>query len=91
MSGWRPMSDNAFPWPHQDVLIAAFHEDEPAIVDVFRCRCAEHGAYFIKGGGMLSIIEEGWIPFAFRDDDTPGRDDAALPPMWTDYLTGQIA
>lgn len=84
---WHPMSDNSFPWKHKDVIIAAFDKDNPSIVQVFRCKCAEHGAYFAKDGGMTSIHEDGWIPFAFRDDDTPVRDDAKYPPLLTDYLT----
>jgi len=84
---WRPMSENSFPWPHKDVLILAFDKDNETLIDIFRCRCAEHGAYFPKDGGMLSIIECGWIPFAFCDDDIPERDDAKYPPMRSDYLT----
>ena len=72
------------------MIILAFDKDEPNVIQVFRCVCAEHGAYFPKDGGMLSIIEQGWVPFAFCDDDTPSRDDVKFPPMFEDYLTAQI-
>jgi hypothetical protein len=87
MSEWKPMSANPFPWDHEDVIVMAFARDEPSVVEIFRCTCAEHGAYFPKDGGLLSIIEQGWVPYAWRDDDAPPRDDARYPPMWTDYLT----
>lgn len=87
--GWRPMTDNPFPWEHTDVIVAAFYKpDLPKfLTQVFRCKCAEHGAYFSKDTSFVSLNEEGWIPFAWRIDDVPARDDAKLPPMWTDYLT----
>ncbi len=87
MMTWRPMTDNSFPWSHKDVILVAFDKDNHNTVQVFRCTCAEHGAYFEKDAGMLSIIEQGWIPFAWQDDNTPTRDDEKFPPMWTDYLT----
>lgn len=87
MADWQPMSANPFPWKHADVILACYDQDNRATVVVFRCTCAEHGAYFVKGGGMLSVIEKGWIPFAWREDDTPTPDDKKFPPMLTDYLT----
>lgn len=84
---WKPMSDNQFPWPHKRVIIAAFNKDCPTEIELIRCHCAEHGAYFPENTTMLSIIEQGWIPYAFKDDDTPARNDETFPPMWTDYLT----
>ena len=84
---WRPMTEHAFPWDHEDLIIAAFASDDDSSVEVFRCVCAEHGALFPKGGGMLSIIELGWVPFAFCVGDVPERDDVAFPPLRTDYLT----
>ena len=88
MTDWRPMTDNSFPWDHSDVIVVAFAKDDPSEIDVFRCKCAEHGAFFSKTSQFLSINEEGWIPFAWCPDDTPDRDDAKFPPIWTDYLTG---
>lgn len=84
---WKPMSENPYPWDHKDVLIVAFDKDAPETRETFRCTCAEHGAYFPKDGFMLSLIEQGWIPFAWCDDDTPERDDVKFPPMMYDYLT----
>lgn len=88
---WRPMSEHVFPWSHRCVLVMAFgKDDDPANSDgleILRCRVAEHGAMFQVNGGMLSIHEEGWIPFAWRLDDCPARDDAKWPPLWSDYLT----
>lgn len=87
VSDWRPMSENAFPWAHKDVILVAFDENDPDAIEIFRARCAEHGAYFQKNGGMLSLHEEGWIPFAWRPDDAPPRDNEKFPPLLTDYLT----
>lgn len=83
---WMPMADNVFPWPYREVLVAAFAKDDPAVTEIFQCRCGEHGAYFARGN-MCSLIESGWIPFAFCDDKVPDRQDPAFPPMWHDYLT----
>lgn len=86
MAEWHQMTKNQFPWEHNNVILACFDKDDPNIIEIFRCTCAEHGAYFDKNGGMLSIHEEGWIPFAFRDDDIPNRDDKLFPPLTSDYL-----
>lgn len=83
---WRPIPERAAPWPHDKIIVAAFSKDDPNATDVFRVRVGEHGALF-PYGQMLSLHEDGWIPFAWRIDDTPERDDARLPPLWTDYLT----
>lgn len=88
---WRPMSEHQFPWPHRDLIVLAFAYNDSNERDVFRCKCAEHGALFIKSSGFLSIIEEGYIPYAWKLDDTPERDDEKLPPMWTDYLTADLS
>lgn len=87
MSDWKPMTENGFPYPHRRVLIAAFYEIEPEVIEIFRCRTIEHGAYIQTNSTMVSLNEEGWIPFAFREDDIPPRNDEILPPMWKDYLT----
>ena len=87
MSAWHSMTEHVFPWEYKDLFVAAFYKDEPNEVAVMRCICAEHGALFPKDDGMLSIIEHGWIPFAWREDDTPARDEKKFPPLWTDYLT----
>lgn len=84
---WRPMIEHVFPWNVRDVIVAAFYKDEPEEVDIFRCHVAEHGALFLRDGGMLSLHEHGWVPYAWHEDDTPARDDAKWPPFKTDYLT----
>jgi hypothetical protein len=81
------MTEHIFPWQHRDLMVAAFYHEEPETLDVFRCICAEHGALFMRAGGMLSIHEEGWRPFAWKVDDTPNRDDSKWPPLLHDYLT----
>lgn len=83
---WRPMTEHIFPWNVRDVIVIAVHPDgtERAI---FRCTVAEHGALFEKGGGMISLHEMGWVPYAWQEDNTPARDDAKWPPMLSDYLT----
>ena len=86
MNPWRPMTEHVFPWEHRDLIIAVF-DAKSNEVDILLCICAEHGALFRVDGGMLSIHEEGWIPFAWRIADMPQRDDNKFPPLWTDYLT----
>jgi hypothetical protein len=81
------MTEHAFPWSVKRVIVAAFAKDDPSDIDIHRCRVGEHGALFFEDG-LLSIHEDGWVPFAWREDDCPARDDAAWPPLWTDYLTG---
>ena len=85
-ASWLPMTANAFPYPMRDVLVAAFDSANEKRVLVFRCRCAEHGAYFEKEGGTLSLVEDDWVPFALRADDLPERDDPRFPPMRKDYV-----
>jgi hypothetical protein len=85
--GWLPMSANAFPYPMKDVLVAAFEMGNEDRIEVFRCHVAEHGVLIPPTGEMTSIIEDGWVPFALRVDDTPKRDDARFPPVWSDYIT----
>lgn len=85
MSDWHPMTER--PHDHRTVIVAAFAADDIHEVDVFRCRCGEHGAYFPRDSGMMSINENGWTPFAWRPDDVPSPGDEAFPPMREDYLT----
>lgn len=86
MSDWRPMSGHVFPWEHRHLIVMAFAADEPTEIEIFRCRCAEHGALFPENTSMLTIIEQGWVPYAWCVDESPARDDEKFPPMWRDYL-----
>jgi hypothetical protein len=86
MSAWQTMTTHVFPWDCKDMLVAVFARDGGDTA-VLRCHCAEHGALFEKGGGMMSIHEEGLVPYAWREDDTPEPDAIKFPPLWTDYLT----
>lgn len=81
------MSEHKFPWRYEHIIIVTFAKDEPAEIEIFRCHVGEHGALFPEGTTFLSVIEQGWIPFAWCEDDSPVRDDKKYPPMWTDYLT----
>ena len=90
MPSWRPMREHSFPWPHRNVILAVFDKDDQGNVELFRCICAEHGAYFRRDGGMLSVHEEGWIPFAWQIDELP-KQDGVFSPLWTDYLTAPEA
>ena len=87
MTDWRPMTEHAFPWPHQDLVVMAFFKEDRLNVEIIRCHVAEHGALFFNDGGWLTLNEQGWIPYAWRLDDLPSPDDDRFPPMWTDYLT----
>jgi len=69
-------------------MVAVFDKTNPQR----RLRCSAVSALsmahiFLRDGGMLSLIEQGWIPYAWREDDLPSRDDEKFPPLWTDYLT----
>lgn len=85
----QPMTAHNFPWPHRSILVAVFDKDNPDEVYVLRCQCAEHGALFTNDGDMLSIHEHRVIPFAWKVDDVPTRDDSKWPPLWWDYLTAK--
>jgi hypothetical protein len=87
MTLWRPMSEHVFPWPHKNLIVTAFDEDDEGVIDVFCVHVAEHGALFMNDRSILSLREVGLIPFAWRIDDTPERNDALFPPLWDDYLT----
>lgn len=78
---WFGRFDGAGP-----LLIAAFDQEHPGTVQTFRARGGEHGALF-EHGSMLSLNEQGWVPYAWCPDDTPMPDDEKWPPMWSDYLT----
>jgi hypothetical protein len=84
---WRPMSEHVFPWPHKTLVVAAFARDDEGVIDVFCVDVAEHGALFVNDRAILSLHEQGWIPFAWHIDDTPERNDTLFPPLWDDYLT----
>lgn len=84
---WRPMTEHVFPWPEKALLVAAFPRDGEPLVDVYRVSVGEHGALFDTPPNFLSLHERGWVPFAWRIDDTPERDDDKWPPLWADYLT----
>lgn len=84
--GWRPMTEHVFPWSHEKLIVVAFDKDDPPSIEIFCARVGEHGALFTQGT-MLSLHEQRWIPFAWRIDDSPRRDDMAFPPLLTDYLT----
>lgn len=81
---WRPMTANYRSLMR--VIVAVFQRETPSIVDVMSVRVGEHGALF-PDDDMLSIHEQGWVPFAWRTDDKPERDDEKFPPLWDDYLT----
>ncbi len=87
MTAWRPMTEHIFPWAHKNIVVVAFARGDEGITDVFRVHVEEHGALF-NDWPFLSLHEQGWIPFAWRIDDTPVREDVGFPPLWTDYLTG---
>jgi len=80
------MTTHVFPWEHKKLIVAAFDEDDPTAVDVFRVHVAEHGALF-NDTPFQTLHEQGWIPFAWKIDDTPPRDDDRFTPLWTDYVT----
>lgn len=83
---WRPFTEHVFPWDHEHLIVMAFAHDDPTEVEIFRCRVAEHGALFPENTSFLTILEQGWVPYAWRRDDSPPRDDERFPPMWSDYL-----
>lgn len=83
---WKKMSEHVFPWPHEFVLLAVFDKDDPEVLAVRRVHVAEHGAFFTRDGSWLTILEQGWVPYAWKVDDTPGRDDSEWPPLRRDYI-----
>jgi len=81
------MTEHCFPWEHKNIIVAAFAKDDEREIEIFRCHVGEHGALFPANTTFLSLHERGWIPYAWKVDDAPERDDTKFPPLWTDYLT----
>lgn len=44
---WRLMSEHAFPWSFDKIIVITFYKDEPEKLDIFRCIVGEHGALFL--------------------------------------------
>lgn len=84
---WRPMTEHKFPWEHVKLVVAVYDKNNPGEKDLLRVLVAEHGAMFPESGGMLSIHENGWVPYAWKLDDTPEPDSKLWPPLLHDYLT----
>ena len=84
---WRPMSEHKFPWKHRNVILMTFAHDDPGVIDIVRCSVGEHGAFFPANTTFLTVLEQGWVPFAWCVDEAPARDDEKFPPLYRDYLT----
>jgi hypothetical protein len=81
---WRPMTEYVSPCPHKDLIVVAFYRDYPSHEDVFRIHVGEHGPVF-RSDPTINLYDMGWVPFAWRVDDTPERNDPSfppLPPLW---------
>lgn len=83
---WRPMSEHIFPWRHERMIVVAVSSLPLAATEIYRVRCGEHGALFADDM-TLSLIEMGWLPYAWRPDDTPALDTEGFEPLREDYLT----
>jgi hypothetical protein len=83
---WRPMSEHKFPWEHHHVILMTFAYDQPSEIAIMRCRVGEHGAFFPVNTTFLTVLEQGWVPYAWCLDDSPARDDDKFPPLYIDYL-----
>ena len=65
---WRPISEHMFPWEPARLTVAAYAQDDPDIVEVFVCTCADHGFYYPDSETIpLALDEQGWVPFAWTD------------------------
>lgn len=85
---WKPIPIGYY---DRDVLngkvVLCYDQDDPQTVEAFAVRGTEHGAIFTPSGGLLSLREGGWVPFAWADINVIKRDDEKFPPALTDYLT----
>lgn len=79
---WRPIQEHVFPWEPHELIVACFYlgpdsELKPEAA-IFEAYCAS-GDYFQRSAGrrmgMLTLLEEGWTPFAWLD----GADAPPLP------------
>lgn len=81
---WRPIQEHAFPWEPHELIVACFYvgpESELVPeVSIFEAYCSK-GDYFGRSAGrnmgMLTLLEEGWTPFAWLDP-------APAPPLPTE-------
>lgn len=74
---WRPIQEHKFPWEPAELIVACFYvgpESELVPeVQIFEAYCAG-GDYFAQSAGrpmgMVTLLEEGWTPFAWLDGAT---------------------
>jgi hypothetical protein len=75
---WRPIQEHDFPWEPHEVLVACFYIGPDSAlkpdVAIMEAECSK-GDYFQqsagRGLGMLTLLEEGWTPFAWLDAPPP--------------------
>lgn len=75
---WRPIQEHVFPWEPYDLIVACFYlgpdsELKPEVA-IFEATCSG-GDYFSTSAGrsmgMLTLLEEGWTPYAWLDAAPP--------------------
>jgi hypothetical protein len=75
---WRQIQEHVFPWEPHEIIVACFYvgpesELRPE-VGLFEAYCSK-GDYFSRSAGrsmgLLTLLEEGWTPFAWLDVSAP--------------------
>lgn len=95
---WRPIQEHVFPWEPYDLIVACFYvgpdSDLNPEVAIFEASCSK-GDYFEQSAGrsmgMLTLLEEGWTPYAWLDD-TPAPHEPTKAEMAaaTEHFRGRL-
>jgi hypothetical protein len=94
---WRPIQEHQFPWEPHDLIVACFYmgsesELKPEVA-IFEAHCSK-GDYFQKSAGrymgMLTLLEEGWTPFAWLEVAAPHLPDADEMKRAVDHFRGRL-
>lgn len=94
---WRPIQEHAFPWEPHVLIVACFYvgpkSDLNPEVAVFEAYCAD-GDYFEQSAGrsvgMLTLLENGWTPFAWLDAPAPNIPTEDEMQKATEYFRGKL-
>jgi hypothetical protein len=94
---WRPIQEHVFPWEPHDVLVACFYAGPESElvpeVAIFEATCSK-GDYFRLSAGrsicMLTLLEEGWTPFAWLDAPPPSIPSEDEMRLATEHFSGRL-
>lgn len=94
---WRPIQEHQFPWMPYHLLLACFYVGPASALNpevaVFEARCSKGDYFQYSAGrsmGMLTLLEEGWTPYAWLDVEPPHVPDAQEMKRAIDHSRGRL-